>query len=127
MIEGRITNGVEAIASLRLIGRQCQVEAIPAVVDTGFTSDLTLPRSDIRDLNYIQYGTFEITLADGSTVEAPVFEGLIDWFGKKQSILVLQTDSEALLGMRLMQNCRLTMDIVPDGKFNIVPLETIKE
>jgi clan AA aspartic protease len=118
---------VEAIASLRLIGRQGQVEAISAVVDTGFTGELTLPPSAMRDFNYNQFGTYEITLSDGSTVEVQVFEGLIDWFGKKQSILVLQTDSDALLGMKLMRDCRLTMDIVPDGPFTIVPLETTKE
>lgn len=122
MMEGVVTNGVEAIISLQLIGRQGQVEVIPTVVDTGFTSDLTSPPSAIRDLEYVQFGTFEITLADGSTVEAPVYEGLIEWFGKERSILVLQTDSDALLGMELMQDCRLTMDIIPDGKFTIVPL-----
>lgn len=127
MMEGIVANGVEAIISLQLIGRQGQAEVIHAVVDTGFTSDLTLPPSAIRDLNYVQFGTFEITLADGSTVEALVFEGLIEWFGNKRSILVLQTDSDALLGMNLMQDCRLTMDIVPDGKFTIVPLEAVKE
>jgi hypothetical protein len=24
----------------------------------------------------------------------------------------------------LLQNCRLTMDIIPDGQFSIIPLET---
>jgi clan AA aspartic protease len=126
-MQGIVANGIEAIISLRLIGRQGQIEDIPAVVDTGFTSELTLSPSAIRDLDYIHLTTSRVTLADGSTTEASVYRGFIDWFGKKGTILVLETDSEALLGMELMQNCRLTMDVVPDGPFSIAPFESTQE
>lgn len=125
-MEGLVANGLEAVLEVQLIGRHGQIEVVPTVVDTGFTSDLTLPPSAMRDMNFLQLTTTRVTLADGSTVEAPVFEGLVKWFGQEKVIRVLQTDSEALLGMGLMQDCRLTMDIVPDGKFTINPLGNIQ-
>jgi clan AA aspartic protease len=127
MIEGIIADGVEAIIQLELVSIQGEIETIPAVIDTGFTSDLTLPPSAIHDLGYPHVSTAEITLADGSIIDVPVFEGLVIWFGVKRTILIVQTDSDALVGMSLMNGCRLTMDVIPDGHCRIVPLPNTQE
>jgi len=68
-----------------------------------------------------------IALADGSVIDVPIFEGVIIWFGVKRTISVVQTDSEALVGMSLMEDCRLTMDIIADGDCRIAPLQDTQE
>lgn len=127
MIEGIVANGIEAIVRLEMMSAQGEAEVIAAIVDTGFTSDLTLPPSAIRDLGYTQVSTAVIALADGSVIDVPIFEGVIIWFGVKRTISVVQTDSEALVGMSLMKDCRLTMDIIADGDCRIAPLQDTQE
>jgi len=45
MIEGIVANGIEVIVRLEMMSAQGEAEVIAAIVDTGFTSDLTLPPS----------------------------------------------------------------------------------
>ena len=50
MISGTVTEDHEAVVRLAVFGKAGQREPIEAVVDTGFTGWLSLPRSLINDL-----------------------------------------------------------------------------
>jgi len=119
MIEGTVAGGIEAILPLELMKSDGGIEQIEAVVDTGFTGDLTLPPSLVRELGLEEVSTNEITLADGSTTEVPVFAAPINWFGTRKVFYAIQTDSTPLIGMRLMHSCRPAIDMIAEGSVSL--------
>jgi clan AA aspartic protease len=96
--------------------------AIDFVLDTGFNDYLALPPQAVTALNLPLYSSGMIRLADGSKSLVPVHSARINWNDEQKSILVLATGNKPLLGTRLLQGLRLTIDFVPDG---IVRLERL--
>ncbi len=84
---------------------------IPVWVDTAFTGDLVLPRSQIAALGLPVGVAIPAILADGSRIEADTFTAHIDWFGKWQSLEVIANDGGIpLLGMSMLRGRKLTID-----------------
>lgn len=122
MITGRVSKELEAAVPLAVrgpTGNQVQLEAI---VDTGFTEDLTLSPSTIATLQLFFRETCEYTLADGAAVHLDVYRGIVVWDGQERSVLVTEAEGGSLVGMGLMRRQRLTMDIVEDGPVTIQSL-----
>lgn len=97
-------------------------EEVRAVVDTGFTGELTLPEEHIRELGYSYWGTIDGTLADGSEVQMNLYEGRILWHDRDRDILVGAADGQALVGMELLSGSRLTVEATPGGEVRIEEL-----
>lgn len=84
---------------------------VTCVVDTGYDGFLALPVHVVRKLSYQMIDIQRAELADGSTAVFEIYEGFIQWFGKKTRIAVDATPAKtALLGMGIMTNCRLTIE-----------------
>ena len=126
-MNGIIVDGLEPIVSLLVIPQKGDPIEVIATLDTGSTGELTLPPSAIRDLELKLLRSDNAVLADGSKVFTEIYEATVLWFGDLRTITVYELDATPLLGMRLLQNCRLTMDIIPDGEFELVPLESTQE
>ena len=126
-MRGNVINGLEAVASIEVLAPDLGHVKVLAIIDTGCTCDLTLPTSAIRDLGLPLLRLERATLADDSTITVEIYQGSVVWLGQIRNIEVVQTEGTPLLGMHLMQNCRLTIDIVPDGEFEIISLEEIQE
>lgn len=97
-------------------------EEVRAVVDTGFTGELTLPEEHIRELGYSYWGTIDGTLADGSEVQMNLYEGRVLWHDRDRDILVGAADGQALVGMELLSGSRLTVEATPGGEVRIEEL-----
>jgi clan AA aspartic protease len=80
-------------------------------IDTAFTGDLVLPRSQITALGLPVGVATPAILTDGSRIEVDTFTAHIDWFGRWQSLEVIANDGMIpLLGMSMLRRRRLTID-----------------
>ncbi|CAN5720340.1 hypothetical protein BH11ARM2_BH11ARM2_27380 [soil metagenome] len=89
---------------------------VSTVVDTGFTDALSLPQEMLAGLPRV--GTNEFVLADGSVSEFELVTVDIEWIDGIRRVDALVGDA-ALIGMGLLQGCRLTADIVPNGLMTV--------
>ena len=82
------------------------------IVDTGFNGHLYIPEDKIEAWGLPFLLSLPIRLADQSTVIADVYEATIVWFDVSVRAVVLSGPSacEALLGMELLEGCRLELD-----------------
>lgn len=121
MIQGLVNARHEAVVRLRLRG-QSGVESVDAVIDSGFTSSLTLPASTVIALGLIRQSGGTATLADGSVRQFDIYAAEVEWDGAWRPVLVSAVGNECLLGMRLLAGHRLRIDIVPGGLVEIMAL-----
>lgn len=106
---------------LALPGRQ-GARSIEVIIDTGFEGDLAIPQPLILSLEAQLSGADSFALADGSRLNCPVYEMLLDWNDGKRIVEALVMDGEPLLGTRLMQGLLLQAEISEGGQ---VQLETL--
>jgi clan AA aspartic protease len=122
MISGIVNSRNEAIIRLRIRGPRGTELEIDSIVDTGFTSFLTLPAVTIASLALNRQTAGTSVLADGSVREFDIFSGEVLWEGAWRPVLVSALGNESLLGMRLMLGHKLVVDVVPGGSVGVAPL-----
>ncbi len=118
MIVGAVV-AQEARIRLTVRGFRGRERRIEAVVDTGFTGTLTLPRKMISALALKWRSTDSGILADGSDCIIRFYEAGIVWDGRSRLILVAETESEPLVGMALLSGYQLNMRVVDGGQVTI--------
>ncbi len=121
MIQGVVVND-EAQVEIAVTGPPPARQQIAAVIDTGYTGDLTLPAHVVATLQLPSAGHRRGVLADGSMVNLQVYFATVDWHGRAKDILVLETSGTALIGMRLLNGSKITMDVVDGGSVLIEEL-----
>ena len=119
-----VADGSEALLSVEVLS---QAEAsslrVEAVVDTGFTGHLTLPRATVDALGLPIIGSAESILADGSLVMEDVCLARVLWHGAERPVRVLVADATPLLGMALMRGSELRVECVGGGEVSVERLE----
>ena len=96
-----------------LIRTAPEAEVIPLEVwiDTGFTGELVMPRSQIERLGLKPGLMVRAVLADGRNSRLKSFVAWIDWFGETLEVEVVSGEGHAtLLGVGLMLGRRLMVD-----------------
>ena len=51
------------------------------------------------------------------------FEAFVQWHGSRREALALAADGDPLLGMSLLYDSRLTLDVVVNGQLRIEPMD----
>lgn len=92
------------------------------MIDTGFTSHLTLPAEVVENLALERSGFVEVELADGGIADLEVYDAWVLWHGKRHPIPVYASPGSPLIGMALLRGSRLQMDAVPGGEVVIEEL-----
>lgn len=95
---------------------------VSVAVDTGFTGFLTLTPGTISQLDLLFITNQPAELADGSINHYDVYAGRIFWHGQERFVPIYSVDSDPLVGMALLWNSRLIMDVIPNGVITIVPI-----
>ncbi len=121
MITG-VVNGREARIPLCLRGPQEREQEIEAVVDTGYTASLSLPPAQIAALGLHCQGIGRGTLADGSECLFDVYEAEVVWDDQIRRLLVDEADTDPLVGIALLSEYELKMEVCVHGKVKITPL-----
>lgn len=88
---------------------------LSAVVDTGATVHLALPRSTIAELGLHHVSAWDVTLANDAAEEMEVFAALVSWHGRTRPAPVFAAGDEPLLGMAMLWGSRLTVDAWDGG------------
>lgn len=122
MISGQITPDREAVIRLDVTGPGGIQAAIDAVIDTGFTENLTLPPTLIRTLQLPYRGAADFSMADGVSVRLRIFRATVIWDGQPRGLLIVESGGGPLVGMRLLEGNRVTLDVVDGGDITIEPL-----
>ena len=116
MIEGVVNAAYEPVVTLAVQGPSGQTRETEAVIDTGFTGFLTMTPALVTELGLILEGISRATLADGSEVTFDVYDVAVLWDGQPRYVLADVADTTPLVGMRLLDNHNLNIDVVDGGR-----------
>lgn len=123
MMFGLVNNNCEAIIKVAVGRTDSPKIIVDAVIDTGFTSFLSLPLSIITDLGLPWHFRDIGTLGDGSEVVFEIYKATVIWDGQSQVVDVAASDADPLVGMGLLYGFKLQIEAVEGG---IVTIEALK-
>ena len=112
----------EPIVPLRILDLEGQHRDIEAVVDTGFTGFLALPVDLVVELRLPFLQTNEAALANGDELSFNVHHATVLWDGQLRNIEAYAMGNTPLVGMLLLDNHNLNIDIERGGRVLIQPL-----
>lgn len=92
-----------------------QLQAIEAVIDTGFNGFLSLTSEIITTLNLPWSSSDFVTLGDGSQTSSDLYTAVAIWDGQYYEIDIAESETEPLLGMALLYGYRLQVDTIEGG------------
>lgn len=115
MIFGRVNAHREAIISLSVQSVDGYEHAINAVIDTGYTGDLTLPPSQITELRLTWLGYTSAVLGDGSLQQFEVYAATVTWDGQARAVEIDASDTEPLVGMGLLYGHEIRIQAIDGG------------
>jgi len=121
MITGYINSELEAVISIVVYGPRGAMRQIEALIDTGFTGELPLPSTLVAALGLDVLGSEQLALADGSEVASDVCPAIVIWDGQTRVIGVNTLDTDALLGMGLLEGYDLNIHVAAGGRVTIEP------
>jgi clan AA aspartic protease len=114
--------GAEARIELELIGPSGRREVVEAVVDTGSSGRLTLPRATIERLGLRGTGNVYAMLADGTIATFDTYEVSVIWNGSSKLIDIEESETTPLIGMSLLKECKLQIEVWSGGSVRIKEL-----
>lgn len=122
MILGSVSASREAVVQIVVLNEERQTKVINAVIDTGYTGDLMLPKSIVEALQLPLLGIQEATLGDDSIAIFEVYTGSVIWDGEIKKVEINDSEVSALIGMGLLENFRLEIEGKLRGQVRISAL-----
>lgn len=119
MMFGVVNDNCEAIIKVAVGRIGSPKVAFDAVIDTGFTSFLSLPLSIITELDLAWHYRDVGTLGDGSEVVFELYKASVIWDGQNKLIDVVASDADPLVGMGLLYGFKLQVEVVEGGRVTI--------
>jgi clan AA aspartic protease len=116
MIVGEVSPNGEAKVALTLVGLAGRDIEADAVIDTGFTGDITLPPGLVVSLGFTWITRGRALLSNGTIDQFDVFAGTILWDGAPRRVMVEQADTDPLIGMQLMYGYDIEIRNVVGGR-----------
>ena len=116
MIQGVVNAAYEAVVSLTLRSAEGRNQEIEAVVDTGYTGFLTLPPTLVNELGLLFAYVGRAFLPNDDQVEFNVHNVTLLWGGEPQDIEADATGSTPLVGMLLLDEHNLNIEVKSGGK-----------
>ena len=112
----------EAWISFPIRDKNGRLHSISAIVDTGSTAWLTLPRAtiDLLGLTWVREGRG--LLADNSVTTFNVFDAEVIWNRRVRRIFVDESEATPLVGMSLLNGFELRVQVREGGTVSIRPL-----
>ena len=116
MIEGVVNAAHEAVVTIPVQGPAGQSREVEAVVDTGFNRFLTLPPALVAELDLPFVTSGGVTLADGSQASFEVYDVTVLWDGQPRAVYAYAADNMPLVGMLLLDNHDLSIQVRDGGR-----------
>ncbi len=121
MIEGEVNDAYEAVVTLSLQGPAGQSQDIEAVIDTGYNGFLTLPTALVMQLGLPFVYVSRAFLANDDEVTFNVHDVTVLWNGQPRRIKADATGSTPLVGMLLLNQHSLNIEVERGGRVIIEP------
>jgi clan AA aspartic protease len=122
MITGTVNTRLEAKVQLTLLDANRQPHPVNVVIDTGFSAYLTLPPAVIATLGLTWLCSQQGQLADGSRRYFDVYAVTLIWDGQPRTVRVSAADPDPLLGMMLLRDHELRVEVRDGGAVTIQAL-----
>lgn len=108
-VKGKLTGDHAPRVAIELFESSGSQEVI---LDTGFSDFLYLPENKISAWRLPFVATVPTTLADQTVILADMYEAHLIWFEVSLRVTVLAGpyNSDSLLGMKLLEGCRIELD-----------------
>jgi clan AA aspartic protease len=119
MIVGFVNPNWKAEIRLILLNQQEQEIEFSVFVDSGFNGSLALPHSFLEQINAEPLEDAVVLLADGSAVILPTFAVKIKWDNEPKLVEAFATTGDPILGMRLLENHELKIEVRIGGEVKI--------
>ena len=119
---GFVTPEFKASVHIYLLDRQQGEMEVEVFVDTGFNGELSLAPATVARTGFELLDEVTVQLADGSNVSVPTFAGTILWDSEPQSVIIMATNGDPVLGMRLLEGSELRIEVKSGGAVTIEPL-----
>ena len=116
MIQGVVNTAYEAVVALSLQGPEGQAQDIEAVIDTGYSGFLTLPPGLVDDLGLPFAYMGQAFLANDAEVDFDVHYVTVLWDGQPRDIEADATGSTPLVGMLLLDQHNLNIEVERGGR-----------
>lgn len=123
MIEGFVNANLEAVVTLHLQDQAGRTREVDAVIDTGLNGYLALPPTLVASLGLPVVGDGEAILADGSEAVFDVYGVTLWWNGQSRYVETGAVGLDPLVGMSLLDNQNLSIDVTNGGRVAIQFLE----
>jgi clan AA aspartic protease len=114
MMQGFINQSCETVLPI-VIKHNTTTELVDAVIDTGFSGFLTLPAEIIAALDLTWKGRDKATLGDGTRCIFDVYIATVIWDGQYREIDINESETNPLIGMKLLRGYDLRMRIIEGG------------
>jgi clan AA aspartic protease len=123
MIDGFVTATLQAVIPLDVSNDAGESVSTEAVIDTGFNGMLTLPPEIIERLQLIAFDKASRMLANGSITEATLYIARVNWQGRTVIVAAEEAIGSPLVGMELLLNNVVTLDVRNGGHVTIAETE----
>ena len=125
MISGIVSSTRWPIVNLLILDADGHEGVIEARIDTGFSDDLTLPRSVIARLGLTRLDRSNYKIGDSSTTTFNTCAATIRWQEELRRIIVLESEVLPVLGVGLLWGNNLSVDFRRGGDVSITELEDV--
>ena len=112
MVIGKIGADLRPMIPIVVQGASGQETKIPVLLSTGFGEALLLPPAEVAALGLPQTGARSVNFPDGSQIEATVHPAKVLLAGEAHDVDILAGGWEALMGIYLLEGCRIRMRFV---------------
>ena len=119
MITGRVNQDREAIVSVSIRGPLGDRVSLDGLIDTGFDVWISLPARIINSLKLPWRRRGRAVLADGSEHVFDIHEATVEWDARVRRVSVDSVESIPMLGMALLQNQVLRIEVRSGGEITI--------
>ena len=116
MIEGVVNAYYEAVVRLSLLNTSGESREVDVVVDTGFNGFLTLPPTLVAELGLTRLGRKSLILANGERDVFDMYGVTVFWEGQSRFVDADEADAVPLLGMSMLDNHDLSIQVRDGGR-----------
>ena len=119
MLTGTVSYELQAWVAVEILDDNGHPHPVEVVLDTGFNGDLALPATTIRQLDLSSGIRRTAVTATGDRVSLMTYYATVLWDGQRRSIQVVEADSEPLLGMELLLDSLVTLEVRKGGSVTV--------
>lgn len=121
MTIGRVNEYREAVIPIDLFDSRGRLHRFQAIIDTGFDYYVALPFDLVQGLGLVWVDAVEMRVATDQREQFDCYAATVFWLGNRLPIRVVQTQSEILVGTRLLWESELTVQFWEGGSVNVQP------